>query len=254
MRRMCLQKSGARLQKSGARLQKKGCSFAKKGVLVCKKRDARLQKNGARLQKRGARLQKSYVRLQTIACLQDMKEIIGEIKSIWPECTIVHGRPRHSESQGSIERVNRTSEQKLGAWMKENKSKNWSVGRLFVRWQINTQKSRAIDDLPYRLTFGQMPRVGISCLPLAPALLSQLTTEADLARALGADGDQPLEEAFLNNLAHRPLDGEEFEDQDQDGVDGGQGGEQGGVQGGGNGGAKDVQLEDDPELEATEPV
>ena len=59
---------------------------------------------------------------------QEMGEIITEIKNVWPECTIVHGRPRHSESQGGIERLNRTVQQKLAAWMLENNSKKWSVG------------------------------------------------------------------------------------------------------------------------------
>ena len=85
---------------------------------------------------------------------QEMGEIITEIKNVWPECTIVHGRPRHSESQGGIERLNRTVQQKLAAWMLENNSKKWSVGVKFVRWQINTQRSRATGELPYTLVYG----------------------------------------------------------------------------------------------------
>jgi hypothetical protein len=95
-----------------------------------------------------------------------MAEIIDEIASVWPDCRIVHGRARHSESQGGIERLNRTTQNKLAAWMQENQSKNWSVGRLFVRWQINTLHSQAIGTSPYRLLTGQDPRVGLSSLPL----------------------------------------------------------------------------------------
>ena len=68
---------------------------------------------------------------------KDLDEIISEIKNIWPQCTMVRGRPRHSQSQGGIERLNRTCQTKLGSWMHDNNSKNWSIGRLFVRWQIN---------------------------------------------------------------------------------------------------------------------
>jgi len=32
--------------------------------------------------------------------------IITELKSMWPDLTIVHGRPRHPQSQGSVERAN----------------------------------------------------------------------------------------------------------------------------------------------------
>ena len=63
-------------------------------------------------------------------------------------------------------------------------TRNWSIGRMIVRWQINTQMSRAVNDVPYRLAFGQLPRVGISALPLSATLLSSLSTEADLNQAL----------------------------------------------------------------------
>jgi len=32
--------------------------------------------------------------------------IIGVLKNVWPECKIVHGKPRHPQSQGSVERAN----------------------------------------------------------------------------------------------------------------------------------------------------
>ena len=66
---------------------------------------------------------------------------------------------------------------------------------MIVRWQINTQMSTAVNDVPYRLAFGQLPRVGISALPLSAELLSSLATEADLNQALGVDKLVPLEEA-----------------------------------------------------------
>ena len=70
---------------------------------------------------------------------EDLCEIITEISHLWPECKIVHGRPRHSESQGGVERLNRTYEEKISVWLEENQSRNWSVGCKFARWQINTQ-------------------------------------------------------------------------------------------------------------------
>ena len=51
-----------------------------------------------------------------------------------------------------------------------------------MRWQINTQLSRAVGNTPYFLAFGQTPRVGISALPLSRDLLATLATEADLAQ------------------------------------------------------------------------
>jgi hypothetical protein len=81
---------------------------------------------------------------------------------------------------GGVERLNRTVQEKLGHWMTTNDSKHWGVGRLFVRWQINTAFSKAVGDNPYRLTFGQAPRAGISSLPLSAEMLKSLHTEAEV--------------------------------------------------------------------------
>lgn len=32
--------------------------------------------------------------------------MVNELLRIWPQCRIVHGKPRHSQSQGSLERAN----------------------------------------------------------------------------------------------------------------------------------------------------
>ena len=107
-------------------------------------------------------------------------EIISEVRMIWPECQLVRGSPRHSESNGGVERVNQTVQKKLGAWMKENKSKHWAIGCKIVQWRYNTQEHETIKDTPYHLAFGQHPRVGISNLPIAPHILKNLSTESQL--------------------------------------------------------------------------
>jgi hypothetical protein len=34
--------------------------------------------------------------------------VIKEVKNFWPDCQMVRGSPRHSESNGGVERVNQT--------------------------------------------------------------------------------------------------------------------------------------------------
>ncbi|KAI1698731.1 KRAB-A domain-containing protein 2 [Ditylenchus destructor] len=34
-------------------------------------------------------------------------KVVSEVVRQWPICRIVHGKPRHSQSQGSVERANR---------------------------------------------------------------------------------------------------------------------------------------------------
>ena len=106
--------------------------------------------------------------------------VIQELKNLWPECQMVRGSPRHSESNGGVERVNQTVQRKLGGWMKTNKTNHWSVGCKLVQWRINTQYHRTIKDTPYHLVYGMHPRVGISNLPISQSVLSNLVTEAQL--------------------------------------------------------------------------
>ena len=64
--------------------------------------------------------------------------VVGELKQLWPECLLVHGRARHSQSQGGVERLNQTVKRRLNAWMQENSSRAWSTGCKMVQWAINS--------------------------------------------------------------------------------------------------------------------
>ena len=54
------------------------------------------------------------------------KEIVDEVIKKWPGLKMVHGKPRHSQSQGSVERANRDIENLLACWQAENDSTNWA--------------------------------------------------------------------------------------------------------------------------------
>jgi transposase InsO family protein len=56
-------------------------------------------------------------------------KVIEELKILWPQMIIVHGRARHPQSQGSVERANGDVKKMLGLWMKDNNSKNWPLGK-----------------------------------------------------------------------------------------------------------------------------
>jgi hypothetical protein len=58
--------------------------------------------------------------------------IITDLKELWPELVIVHGKPCHPQSQGSIERYNGDIHDMLVSWMRDNNSTNWATGIKFV--------------------------------------------------------------------------------------------------------------------------
>ena len=112
---------------------------------------------------------------------------------------MVTGKPRHSESNGGVERRNRTVENKISNWMQDNKSTHWAQALPFIQWRCNTQIHRGIGNrTPYHLMFGQHPHVGISNLPIDPKLLTKLATEVEVCQSLGLP-DIPLEQVNLVN-------------------------------------------------------
>ncbi|GFY02178.1 KRAB-A domain-containing protein 2 [Trichonephila clavipes] len=66
----------------------------------------------------------------------------------WPALKIVHGKPRHSQSHGSVERTNQDSENMLCTWIQDNKSDHWSEGLHFVQFMKNRAHHSGIRRTP----------------------------------------------------------------------------------------------------------
>jgi hypothetical protein len=76
----------------------------------------------------------------------ELSEIITEVRQLWPKCRMVRGSPRHSPSNGGVIQVNHTMQEKIGAWMKDCKSRQWTIGCRLMMGQYNTQNHCTIGD------------------------------------------------------------------------------------------------------------
>lgn len=113
--------------------------------------------------------------------------VVEEMTNLWPECKIIHGRPRYPQSQGSVERCNQDVENMLRAWMMDNQSTDWGMGCYFVQWQINCSKHRIINRSPYKALFGSEPKLGLSSKNLSNDILQSITTEEDLNELINTE-------------------------------------------------------------------
>nr|XP_022909463.1 SCAN domain-containing protein 3-like [Onthophagus taurus] len=104
-------------------------------------------------------------------------QIVSSLKTYWPTLKIVHGKPRHSQSQGSVERANQDIENMLTTWMQDSDSNRWSDGLRFVQLMKNKAFHSGIKRTPYEALFGSKVKVGIS-LPLDDT--HNLESEEDL--------------------------------------------------------------------------
>ena len=96
------------------------------------------------------------------------------------QCNIVNGRPRHSQSQGLVERGNRVVQDKIAAIKRDEGyegelSYPWALWLPRIMFNMNIQWHSTIKDVPYNLVFGQLPHPA-----LFPGASTQIVTEEDL--------------------------------------------------------------------------
>jgi transposase InsO family protein len=60
--------------------------------------------------------------------------IITELRSLWQELVIVHGRPRHPQSQGCVERANTEIKEMIISWMNDKDTTQWFQQRQY--WNL----------------------------------------------------------------------------------------------------------------------
>ena len=63
--------------------------------------------------------------------------VITELSAMWDGSKIVHGKLRHSQSQGSVERANREIEDMLMTWLQSNSTTHWGDGQRFIQVMKN---------------------------------------------------------------------------------------------------------------------
>lgn len=110
--------------------------------------------------------------------------IIYELTQLWPNLKLVHGKPRHSQSQGSVERANQDVENMITTWMQDNNTDKWSDAVKFVQFMKNTVYHSGIKSTPYQAMFGTKARVGLKDSNLPPESYEDIETEEELEKII----------------------------------------------------------------------
>ena len=119
--------------------------------------------------------------------------VITELKEVWPTLKLVHGKPRHPQSQGSVERANGDIKDMLVAWMADNETQDWATGIKFVQFQKNSAHHSGIKCSPYSAMFGCEARVGLTSSALPTEVIHRMESEDDLLAAFSCS-TPPLQE------------------------------------------------------------
>lgn len=97
---------------------------------------------------------------------------------------IVYGKPRHPQSQGSIERSNCDIKDMLIAWLADNNTSDWTIVLKFAKFQKNSSHHSGINRTPFAALLGWDAKVGLTTSSLPSEILSKLRTEDDLLHVL----------------------------------------------------------------------
>jgi len=92
----------------------------------------------------------------------------------------MHGKPRHFQSQGSVERSNQNVRDMLVAWISDNNTKTWSEGLRFMQSKKNRALHSGIKTSPYEAMFGTAQSIGLGDSLLTEDMYSSIETEEEL--------------------------------------------------------------------------
>ena len=100
---------------------------------------------------------------------------------------MVNGAPRHSQSQGSVERGNKDIEDLLYTWMSTNKTSRWADDLPSI-----TRYHRGLGMSPYEAFLGVKPRFCLANLNLDKEVTNEIWTEEQLNKVLEIE-EAPIE-------------------------------------------------------------
>ncbi len=122
-----------------------------------------------------------------------MQQIIKKIQELLPGTKMVHGKAKHSESQGFIENQKKVALTFLPKLCWQNSKACYWLGIPAMRYAINTRISHGTKMSPYEYLYGVKPSGELATLPIDGKLLASLSKEEDLNRALEIQQEQMLD-------------------------------------------------------------
>ncbi|XP_035216686.1 SCAN domain-containing protein 3-like [Stegodyphus dumicola] len=99
---------------------------------------------------------------------------------MWPDLKIVHGKPRHSQIQGSVERANQDIENMLSSWLESNHTSKWSERLRFAQLMKKRAFHEGIKCSPYEAMFGTLVKFGLKTYSFPNHSIEHLRTEEEL--------------------------------------------------------------------------
>jgi len=111
---------------------------------------------------------------------------VQNLADMRPGMKLMHGKLRHSQSQGSVERSNQNVRDMLVAWMSDNNMRTWSEGLQFTQSKKQQALHSGIKTSPYEALFGTAQRIGLGNSVLTEDMYCSTETEEGLEQLFNA--------------------------------------------------------------------
>ena len=128
-----------------------------------------------------------------------MNSVINELCAMWDGLKIVRGKPRHSQSQGSVECAKRNIEDMLMTWLQPNSTIHGGDGLRFIQVMKNRAYHEGIKCSPYEAMFGQPMKVELKTSNLLDDAIDDIFGEEELEKIISDQGGDKQ-----NNSAEDP--------------------------------------------------
>lgn len=122
--------------------------------------------------------------LQSHDGIELINEVMQELKYLWPQLSLVHGKPGQSQSQDLAEYSRGSIEEMLIECMIDNNSWDCSLGIRFVQFSKNSDHHSRISCSPHSALFGAGSRRELTLTSLASGMISCPMTEEVLVSVL----------------------------------------------------------------------
>ncbi|XP_035210146.1 KRAB-A domain-containing protein 2-like [Stegodyphus dumicola] len=122
-------------------------------------------------------------------------QVISKTCAMWKDVKIVHGKPRHSQTQGSVKRANQDIQNMLTAWRNDSDTNKWTEGLPFVQFAKNTTYHEGKRQSVYEAIFGVKAKRGVASSFLPSEQIENIETEKQLKEIANAfETKEQLEE------------------------------------------------------------
>ena len=104
--------------------------------------------------------------------------LLSTLAEKWPSLKVVHGKPRHPESQGAVERADRDIKDTLFGMMYDHDSDLcWIKYLRWVQWNHNTSYHTAIRMTSYEAVYNRKPSCGWANIGIPHEFWNDINTE-----------------------------------------------------------------------------